>query len=329
LINIVHGTDASITSLQSDSMSEPQQTNQTTYISVMILQLCLVSGTYVFAKLGAEEIPVVTLAVFRFIISASVLSLICLLTKKARPIERKDFGLLAFLAFLLIPVNQLFFLFGQRVAATTHGALIYALTPIFIAIFAWVYLREAISRFRLAGIILGVCGALYVIGSSRIEFSSSAFVGDILIVVAMLSWAVFTVAGKPFVTKYGALLSSAAIQTVGIIMVIPLFPYAYSELVNTLKNDGITSVGWLSLSYLAIMTSVIAYLLWYWALARVNAARLGVWMSLQPIVATFYSYLVFGSKELTTNFFIGGAVATVGVVIAQMGAKQKERTVRS
>ncbi len=306
---------------------QSKKTTQPAYISVMLIQLCLVSGTYIFAKLGAEEIPVISLAVMRFLISASVLFISCLVAKKLRMIERKDIGMLLLLAFLLIPVNQLLFLFGQRSAATTHGALIYALTPIFIAIFAWIYLREKISRIRLLGIALGVCGALYVISGSQTHFSREAFFGDILIVIAMISWALFTVVGKPFITKYGTLLSSAAVQVTGIVMISPMIPSSYNELVVKYQENGIALIGWLSLGYLALITSVVAYLLWYWALARSSAVQTGVWMSLQPIVATIYSYLAFGNKELTLYFFVGGAIATIGVIITQTGKRQPNSSV--
>ncbi|MCD6118937.1 DMT family transporter [bacterium] len=275
------------------------------------------SGTYLFARIGTNEIPVIAFALIRFAISAAVLFFLCKLTGRIKRIHRSDWGMLIFLSILLIPVNQGLFLFGQRLATTTHGALIYALTPIFIAIFAYLWVREMIPPLRWVGIILGVAGALYVIACSGLEFGIESFSGDILIWFAMISWALFTVFGKKFVTKYGAFFSMTAIQIVGLLIVLPLAPFAWRELAEKLATVGVAPIGWVSLAYVTLGTSVLSYALWYWALARVPAAKLGVWMSLQPVVATVYSLLVFGTSEISKAFIVGGIVSLIGVIIAQ------------
>lgn len=299
--------------------------NDNAYLPIMTVQLLLVSGTYLFAKIGTNEIPVIPFALLRFLISGLLLFLFCISTGRARPVARRDWGMLLLLSVLLIPINQGFFLFGQKVANTTHGALIYALTPIFIAVLARSFIREKIPALRWLGIALGVAGAVLVIAGSGLRLGSDSLRGDILIFFAMLSWAFFTIFGKDFVMKYGAFYSMTLIQLAGLAIVLPAAPLGFSQLADAIAAGAITPAGWLALLYVSIGTSVLSYALWYWALARVPSAKLGVWMSLQPVVATAYSIMAYGLREITPYFLFGGAIAVAGVIIAQIAGSGAQK----
>ena len=289
------------------------------YPLVMTVQLLLVSGTYLLAKLGTEEIPVIPFAILRFILSSILLFAFCFATRRFKRIDRRDYLSLVLLSLLLIPFNQGLFLFGQNLARSTHGALIFSLAPIFVAVFAGIFLSEKVPLLRWTGISLGVGGALIVICGQGIEWHSSSFRGDILIAFAMTSWALFTVLGKKFVTKYGAFYSMAVMQITGLILVIPLVPMAYKQFSGALPVE---PIGWISLAYLSVGTSVLSYVLWYWALARIETAKLGVWMSLQPVIAAVYSYMAFGFAELSPAFLLGGPIALLGLILAQRSQKR-------
>jgi len=73
---------------------------------------------------------------------------------------------------------------------------------------------------------------------------------------------------------------------------------------------------WLGVAYLGIGTSVIGYLLWYYALRRIEASRPAVFSNGQPIVATVLS-VIFLNAVITPQFLIGAAVTIAGVVAAQ------------
>lgn len=223
-------------------MSALKLTNKA-YVPIMTVQLMLVSGTYLFAKIGTNQIPVLPFALLRFLISGIVLFLLCLTTGRTKRVERKDWGILVLLSVLLIPINQGFFLFGQQIANTTHGALIYALTPIFIAILAHLFIGERIPGLRWAGVVLGVTGAIVVIAGSGMEIGSDSLKGDVLIFFAMISWAFFTIFGKEFVSKYGAFYSMTLIQIVGLVIVLPVAPIAANQLSTSIEQGVILLSG--------------------------------------------------------------------------------------
>jgi drug/metabolite transporter (DMT)-like permease len=70
--------------------------------------------------------------------------------------------------------------------------------------------------------------------------------------------------------------------------------------------------------YLALVTSVLSYLLWYYALGRVEAGKVALFTNLQPILTTALAVLLLG-QDVTVPFLLGGAIAITGVVIAQFG----------
>src|SRR5262249_57632352 len=76
---------------------------------------------------------------------------------------------------------------------------------------------------------------------------------------------------------------------------------------------------WLGLAYMILVTSVAAYLIWYWALAHLPAARVAIFSNLQPLATAVLAHFVLG--EHVTPQFVGGALVVIsGVVLAQMRA---------
>jgi drug/metabolite transporter (DMT)-like permease len=76
---------------------------------------------------------------------------------------------------------------------------------------------------------------------------------------------------------------------------------------------------WLGVGYLILITSVVAYLIWYWALAHLPAARVAVFTNLQPLATAVLAHFILG-EHVTPQFIGGAAVVISGVVIAQLRA---------
>jgi drug/metabolite transporter (DMT)-like permease len=74
----------------------------------------------------------------------------------------------------------------------------------------------------------------------------------------------------------------------------------------------------MAILYLALITSVLSYFLWYFALGRAEAGKVALFANLQPILTTILAVLLLG-QEVTVAFVIGGIIALAGVVIAQFG----------
>jgi len=272
----------------------------------------MASGTFLAAKVALRDIPPLDMAFMRFVIAALILWPLGEYRRRGRRIESADNWRFWGLGILAIPINQGFFLYGLNWTTAGHGALLYALTPLFVLLLAAWALRERITLVRAIGIAIALFGVLLVLAEQGIELAPGQFTGDILILIAVIAWSYYTVLGKPLIKKYGAMVVTARAMTYGTILFIPVGLYA----MRNFQPEAVALDAWLGLLYCAILTSVVAYTLWYWALHFIDAAQVAVFNNMQPIIAAFLGWLLL-SEPLTTVFLTGGALVLVGVYLTE------------
>jgi drug/metabolite transporter (DMT)-like permease len=279
---------------------------------VIILQQVIASGTFLAAKVALRDIPPLDMAFMRFLIAAAILWPLGERRRRGRPIDRADQWKLWGLGLLAIPLNQGLFLYGLQWTTAGHSALLYALTPMAVLLLAAWRLGERITVWRTTGVLIAFAGVVVVLLEKGIVLSPSQFLGDLLVLIAMVAWAYYTVLGKPLIKKYGAVVVTARAMTYGTLLFIPIGAWSISDFVPA----AVAPDAWLGLLYCAIMTSVIAYILWFWALKFIDASQVAVFNNVQPIVAAFFAWLLLG-EPLTTAFVGGGVLVLIGVIITE------------
>ena len=146
------------------------------------------------------------------------------------------------------------------------------------------------------------------------DFSSDYFLGFLIVLAASLFYALYTIVGRSFSLKYGPVYSMGITMISGFILYIPIF-----LLFDVPLNLGeISTVNWLQILYLGIITSGIAYALWYTILTMTEASKASVFNNLQPVFTTIFSIIIFGLNP-TLAFLIGGLLIISGVMITQRG----------
>jgi drug/metabolite transporter (DMT)-like permease len=270
------------------------------------------SFAYPVAKFGLAEIEPFTFAFYRFILASTVLLILVSLRKYDLPIERRDYPRILLLGVLIVPLNQTLFLLGQSLTAAGHGAFLFSITPTIIFILALLHLREKYTHRRLAGVVAALIGVAMIMLSADIEVRGQYLLGDLIILIAVVAWAYYTIIGKPLVRKYGALRLTAYALASGSALYFPFGLY------HALRFDysGVTIAAWGSVAYMAIGLSFVVYVLWYWVLKYMEASRIAIFHNVQPIFATVVSALWLG-EQLTGTFVIGGLIILTGVLIAE------------
>jgi len=281
---------------------------------IVLLQIFIAGGTHIVAKAVVRDVDAVTLTFLRSLISSAGLSLFLLTQGHRLKIAREDWKQLAMLGFLGIPVNQFFYLYGLKFSTAANGALLYATTPVFILVLSSVVLKERMTKRKTIGILLAFAGVAIVVFERGVDFSSEYTFGNLMILIAVLAWALFTIYGKPMILKYGAMQTTSVAMLTGTVIFLPIgllfsLGFPYSQL---------GSGHWAGILYLGIGTSIFGYLLWYYALGRIEASKLAVFANGQPIVATLLS-LIFLDYTLTAPFILGGVVTMIGVILTQLG----------
>lgn len=282
---------------------------------ILIFQQLIASGTHVIAKGITDEIAPHTVLFYRSATAALVyLAWFFMNERKFKQIEKKDLWTLLLLAFLNIPLNQFLFFVSIELTTPPKVALAYALTPAFVFIIAAIFLKERATKLKLFGVILAIAGTFVVIFERGVDLSAGYFVGDLLALTASLSWAIYTVVGKNFSTKYGAIYSTGLSMIWGFFLYLPIY------LILPAKTSiyAFSTINWLQILYLGVMTSGLGYALWYYALKKIEASKLSVFNNLQPIFTTIMT-VIFFDFDLTITFVVGGIIIIAGVIMTQKG----------
>ena len=280
-------------------------------VAALLLQTAISGGTYLVAKRALAEVPVSTLVLWRFLLSGAVFALLVLaLPGPALPPRRAVPAALG-LGFLTGPLNQGLFFAGLQRSTAAHASLLYALTPIGVYLYSVLRGRESPSTRAGLGLLLAFAGALVLLLAHGLRALSGVFVGDLLILGAVTAWVLYTAEGKAFIGEHGALRATAWSMIAGALWLLPVAPWVLRPGFIVAAGVGVKA----SILYLALLTSVVSYLLWYWALGRTDASKVAVFSNLQPVATALAAWLVLGER-IGWEVGIGGVLVLAGVRLA-------------
>lgn len=293
---------------------------------VLVLQQMIASSTHLIAKTVTFTLHPALVVLIRGVFSCLFfIGWLYIRRKHYVPVDRADWPRIVLLGLLNIPINQLLFVWGVQLGTAPNAALAYALSPTFVVIVISFIVKELPSIHRIIGVIVALAGASIVLVDKGAGFGVDHTLGNIIVLCASASWALYTVLGRRLVVKYGGFQLTAFTMFFGTVLFVPVYTLLalvvpggidYTPLVASVQGStpGWT---WFQLFYLGVITSGFGFGLWYAALARMDAARLSVFNNLQPVLTTVLAWILF-SQEPTPMFMIGGVVAIAGVVYTQM-----------
>ncbi|HEY7348492.1 MAG TPA: EamA family transporter [Ktedonobacterales bacterium] len=288
-----------------------------------LLAACLWGGMYVVSRASFDAIPPITLGLLRVIIGGLTLWLALRLTvprapqtagvvrRASAPADQWRFLLLG--ATLAATIITQFW--GTALASAHDGALLTTITPVFVVPIAWALLGERPGWRVVAGTGLALIGVVIVVASNvgaRGSASSSAsLLGDALLLISALCWALFTVLGAPIVRRRSALVASAYATLWSILLLAPFVPFELAQRPFGLITPSLV----LAVLYLGWGATALAWFLWYKGVERLDAAVAAVFFFAQPLVGGLLSAL-FLHETLSPAFWLGGAVLAGGIVLA-------------
>ncbi|MGE5850839.1 MAG: DMT family transporter, partial [Candidatus Methylomirabilota bacterium] len=153
-------------------------------------------GMYVVSKYVLDYIPPMTLLAIRLVIGGAALLLV-MVTSRSPWVGVRDLPRMALLGLVGFGISLAAQFIGTRLSSASHGAVITSVTPAFILVFAASLLKERITWAKVAAVATATAGALLVVeppGGFRIQ--AGVFWGDVLLLVAGITWALYTVLGR-------------------------------------------------------------------------------------------------------------------------------------
>ena len=289
------------------------------------LVLCGIWGsTWLFIKLGLADLPPFTFASIRFIIASAIVFSIIRIRGIELPRARSDWLLLAVTGILSFGFNYGLVFWGEQYITSGLAALLQATTPAFGLVFAHFNLPgERLSWTRIGGVVLGVCGVAVVFSNQLAVAGRQALAGC----VALLLSSIFVAYSNVLVKKHGKKLNPA-IMTAGQMLFGLLLLLAASV---TLEGNPLryhwTPMAVIALLYLAIVGSVIAFLLYYWLILNMDVTKSMLIALVTPVVAVILGMIVL-NEEFGWRTLAGGAMIILGIAFIVV-RKNRHQSVQS
>jgi len=233
--------------------------------------------------------------VFLRIAGAGLLFLILKLFSN-ETIDKKDIPRLALCGFLGVATNQFFSMNGLSLTSPVDAAIIITAMPIFTVIISRFLLKEPFTVRRILGISIGGAGAVLLIYLGNSGLGTGSLKGNLFICINALAFAFYLVIVKPLMSKYKPITVIIWTFLFGFIF---MFPFCISPLLETNFSVFDTS-NWISLLYVVVGPTFMAYLLNMFALQYVKPTVATSYIYVQPAVAMILvavvSYLIANSQ---------------------------------
>jgi len=253
------------------------------------------------------------ITVLRFIVVSLILAVILGVKPSLRPtFTSRDWMLIGLCGIFAVPGAQLALTHGQRFLSPAMSGLVVASGPAFAAVLAVIFLSERLARRAWLGIAVAFTGAAVIIlatsGDGGLTVRNP--VGAALAGLAQLAWASYTVISKRLVARHHPITLVASAVIVGTLVMTPALPGALRSV------GGLEPVHWLWLLHLAVLGTVVPYLIWSTALQQLPANETVVFMFLVPMFALGWSALLVGERPASVGL-LGGAAILIGVALTQ------------
>ncbi|WP_395607370.1 DMT family transporter [Pseudomonas sp. B22129] len=282
-------------------------------------------ATFVAGRYLASGVDPLLASTLRFALASAALLVFMALARipLVRPSARQLVQL-AMLGFFGIYVYNLCFFYGLHYINASRASLIVALNPAVIGLASWLLFKERLGQAKLIGIALCLGGAGAVIFSRNpklLDGAAHAWVGDVLIFGCVVGWGAYSLFSRGLNQSLGALQTVTWSILLGTLML--TMTSALSGRLTSAAVHAIEPAQWLSLLYLGVLGSAVAYIFWYDGIRHIGATRAGVFIALNPLTAVVCGAVLLG-EQLTLPMAVGGALILLGIYLCNKPLAQPQ-----
>jgi drug/metabolite transporter (DMT)-like permease len=279
--------------------------------------LCLISIQILFginfsaSKLLVAKLPPIVWANVRFLTAGLILLAFNLISRRKHPLIDKSFLIQVIpLSLLGMGLGQSLFLFGISKTTSTNTAIITSSIPILTTLIVLLKGDEKFSPIRMTGIMITLFGVFLIRGINIAEFQFDSIIGDLLVFLGALAFALFLVFGKSFVSKYDNLWITTWFFMLSGIFMIPLSWQKWSVIQNFQMDSTFIGLA----AYSIIGATIITYFLNNWVLKRIESSKVALFIYLQPVVAAFIGISFLG-EQITIMMVASISLIILGMII--------------
>ena len=288
------------------------------------LILCLIWGTtWIFIKIGLEDLPPISFAAVRFLLAVAILLPVIWIRKLPLPRSASEWKLIVLTGFLQFSVNYSSVFWAEQHITSGLAAVLQAMITVFGLLLAWIFLpAERITKLKVFAVCLGIVGvAVIFIEQLRIE-SVMAFAGCVAIVCGAYAAAQASI----LIKARGSSLHPASLVCAQMICGLPAI------VIYSLVAEGDpTTFHWtwravICVLYLTIAGTIAAFWLYYWLLSRIESTKAMMISLATPLIAVLIG-AIFAGERLPPQTLFGGIliVSSVGLIAFRRRVVKAER----
>lgn len=264
--------------------------------------------------MAIQSFPPMMLITFRLIIASALLFGVSKISGKFQSIRKKDLKLFLLLAFFEPFIYYVGETYGLTMVESTLAAVIVSTIPLFAPVLAFVVLRERIGWFNVLGILVSLMGVFFVIYEPGGGFKANPW-GVALLFLAVFAAICYATTLRKISTHYSTLNVIFYQSLLGLGFFIPTFLLTDYPALQYMKVSGDSL---LALLMLSVFASVIAFVLFAWAVRQVGVARTNVFVNLIPVFTAILSWLIL-NEVITLSKWFGIVVVVLGLFVSQWG----------
>ena len=266
-----------------------------------------------------HEIPPMAMTFFRWFFA------ILILAPFAWPHVRRDWPVIARhwrallgLGAIGIGTHNALAYLGLNYTTATNGVILNSFIPVMIVTFAWIFLRERLKPWQVAGIAISLAGVLAILSqgslATLVAFRLNA--GDLLVILSMAMWASYTIALRWRPQGLHPLSFLFAIAVIGDLCVLPMW---LGEMALG-RHPVWTIEAFAALATVALFSSVLAYIFWNRGVEQVGAAVAGLFVHLMPVFGVILAWVFLG-ETLGLHHVAGIALILAGIAITSRAGR--------
>jgi len=278
---------------------------------------------FIAAKIGLQSLPAMTLASFRVVLAAAVMLPVyhfCsrlpafaeTFKARQRKLTIRDLWTFLYMGFFGVTMNQVCFTVGLRYTSVSHSAVIVGMGPIYTLILAVLFKLEKATWRKATGMMIAFAGIAAMASEKGISTHSPSVLGDAITMSGSIGFAMYVVLGKRLAGRYDALTMTAFSHYGGALIVLPVAIYRAFTFGPAAQWRGIPWAGWVAMVYMAVFSSAVAYVFYFWLLGYLEASQLTAFTYLLPVFATVLGILILGENG-SRGQVLGGVLALSGV----------------
>lgn len=304
---------------------------QHVHVLMLVIAMALAGSSVVVGKFVVSAVPVFLCAflslVFAFI---TILPLMWKRGDEVRNLTKNEWKYLFLQGLCGIVLFRIFTLFGVQSTGAVQAGIITGTTPAVLAVLSFFLLREKLSRNSLLCILLALSGCIIINIFNTDGNTPNTFIGCLLVLAAVVCESLFTIYRKRIASTVSAVTNTAILIFCSLLLL--LIP----ALTDILRFDITISIpALLAILYYGAFATIIAYLLWTYAVAKVSGSVAGVTTAAMPASSVLLAALFLGEK-LYWQHILGCVLIVAAIALSSLnynrinkainGTKRRQRT---